>query len=119
MSHAAPSCAGFAPRHSTFGVTMQKFGIGEPRSFGHPVGAAGTDEDGKPVRSATKKENAGKVLERAMSVHDPASRETGRSGGDPERGNAKPVADREPQVQTPDRNRNQQHGLGRRDRPKR
>src|SRR5882762_1368971 len=70
MSHAAPSCAGFAPRHSTFGVTTQKFGMGEPRSFGHPVGAAGIDEDGKaPVRSANKKENAEfRVLERAMSV---------------------------------------------------
>src|SRR5213594_1002866 len=72
MSHAAPSCAGFAPRHSTFGVTTQKFGIGELRSFGHPVGVAGIDEDGKPVRSANKKENAElRVLERAMSVKDP------------------------------------------------
>src|SRR2546427_4428648 len=73
MSHAAPSCAGFAPRHSTFGVTTQKFGIGELRSFAHPVGAAGIDEDGKPpVRSANKKENAElRVLIRAMSVKDP------------------------------------------------
>src|SRR5712691_9162098 len=98
MSHAAPSCAGFAPRHSTFGVTMQKFGIGEPRSFGHPVGATGIDEDGKPpVRSANKKENAElRVLERNMSVHDPTGRKTSRSSGDPDHGNAKPVADREP-----------------------
>src|SRR6267143_6245767 len=73
MSHAAPSCAGLAPRHSTFGVTTQKFGIGEPRSFGHPVGAIGIDEDGKPARSANKKENAElRVLERAMSVDGPA-----------------------------------------------
>jgi hypothetical protein len=44
--------------------------MGEPRSFGHPVGAAGIDEDGKPpVRSANKKENAElRMLERAMSV---------------------------------------------------
>src|SRR6266566_954684 len=60
MSHAAPSCAGFAPRHSTSGVTTQKFGMGEPRSFAHPAGAAGVDEDGKPqVRSANKKEKTG------------------------------------------------------------
>src|SRR5438034_3710173 len=59
MSHAAPSCAGFAPRHITFGVTTQKFGIGEPRSSAHPAGAAGIDEDGKPpIRSANKKESA-------------------------------------------------------------
>src|SRR6267378_5169325 len=118
MSHAAPSCAGFAPRHSTFGVTTQKFGMGEPTPLGHPVGAAGTDEDGKPVRSANKKENAElRVLERAMSVHDPSGRKTGRSSGDPDRGNAKPVADRERQVQASDHNRNQQHGSRRRDRP--
>jgi len=87
MSHAAPSCAGFAPRHTTFGVTTQKFGIGEPRSFGHPVGAAGIDEDGKPVRSANKKGNAGlQVLERNMSVHetrvvdDHATRAEGQRG---------------------------------------
>src|SRR6266568_8555165 len=104
MSHAAPSCAGFAPRHSTSGVTTQKFGIGEPRSFAHPVGAAGIDEDGKPpVSSANKRENAGlRVLERAMSVHDPSGRKTGRSSGDSDRGDAKPVTDREPQVQAPD-----------------
>src|SRR6266568_3576365 len=71
MSHAAPSCAGFAPRHSTSGVTTQKFGIGEPRSFAHPVGAAGIDEDGKTVRN-TNKNAALQVLERAMSVDDPA-----------------------------------------------
>src|SRR5216684_1231413 len=118
MSHAAPSCAGFAPRHSTFGVTTQKFGMGEPRSFGHPV--EGIDEDGKPVRSANKKENAElRVLERAMSVHDPSGRKTSRSSGDPDRGNAKPVANREPQVQASDHNRNQQHGLGQHNRPKR
>src|SRR6267143_3978341 len=71
MSHAAPSCAGFAPRHSTFGVTTQKFDMGEPRSLAHPAGAAGIDEDGKPVRSANKKGNAGlQVLERNMSVHE-------------------------------------------------
>src|SRR6266480_570494 len=59
MSHAAPSCAGFAPRHSTFGVTTQKFGMGEPRSLAHPLGAAGIDEDGKPpIRNANKKELA-------------------------------------------------------------
>src|SRR6266480_2197433 len=59
MSHAAPSRAGFAPRHITFGVTTQKFDIGEPRSSAHPAGAAGTDEDGKPpIRSANKKESA-------------------------------------------------------------
>src|SRR5436853_1426193 len=97
MSHAAPSCAGFAPRHSTFGVTTQKFDMGEPRSLAHPAGAAGIDEDGKqPVSSAKKKRNTlSQLLERAMSVHDPSGRKTGRSSGDPDRGNAKPVADRE------------------------
>src|SRR5712671_6549682 len=60
MSHAAPSCAGFAPRHSTSGVTTQKFGIGDARSLEHPTGTFGIDEDGKPqVRSANKKEKAG------------------------------------------------------------
>src|SRR6267378_4289103 len=87
MSHAAPSCAGFAPRHSTFGVTTQKFSMGEPASFGHPVGAAGIDEDGKQPVSSAKKRNKGlRVLERAMSVHDPAGRETSLSVGDPDRG---------------------------------
>src|SRR6267378_3896964 len=77
MSHAAPSCAGFAPRHSTFGVATQKFGMGEPTPLGHPVEATGIDEDGKPARSANKKENAElRVLERAMSVHDPSGRKT-------------------------------------------
>src|SRR5207245_4139085 len=56
----SPSSAGLAPRHITYGVTTQKFGIGEPRSFGHPVGAIGIDEDGKPpIRSTNNKENAG------------------------------------------------------------
>ena len=69
MSHAAPSCAGFAPRHSTFGVTTQKFGMGEPRSFVHAEGAAGIDEDGKPARSTNKQRDRGlQVLGRAMSV---------------------------------------------------
>src|SRR5438034_10902726 len=69
MSHAAPSCAGFAPRHSTAGVTTQKFGMGEPRSFGHAAGAAGIDEDGKPLRSANK--NAAlQVSERTMSISE-------------------------------------------------
>src|SRR5204863_9765777 len=67
MSHAEPSCAGFAPRHSTFGVTTQKFGMGEPRSFVHTEGAAGIDEDGKPARS-TNRNAALQVLELAMSV---------------------------------------------------
>src|SRR5260221_11808276 len=67
MSQAAPSGAGFAPRHSTSGVTTQKFGMGEPRSFAHAAGAAGIDEGGKPVSSANK--NAAlQVLERAMSA---------------------------------------------------
>src|SRR5712691_6117060 len=68
MSHAASSCAGFAPRHMTFGVTTQKFGIGEPRSSGHAAGAMGVDEDGKlPIRSMNKKESA-RLLTRANPI---------------------------------------------------
>src|SRR6266571_9069973 len=67
MSHAAPSCAGFAPRHSTFCVTTQKFGMGEPRSFAHTAGAAGIDADGREARS-TNRNAPLQVLERVMSA---------------------------------------------------
>src|SRR5437588_1800649 len=67
MSHAAPSCAGFAPRQSTFGCTTQKFAMGEPRSFGHAAGAAGIDEAGIPVRSTNKNATL-EVFERTMAV---------------------------------------------------
>src|SRR5437773_49000 len=69
MSHAAPSCAGFAPRHSTSGVTTQKFGMGEPRSFAHPAGAAGTEKDGKPLKS-TNRNAAIQVSELTMSISE-------------------------------------------------
>src|SRR5262245_47619313 len=55
----------------------------------------------------------------AASIRDPGNGEAQRRNADPCSGNAKPVPDRDPQIEASDRNRNEQRGLRRRQRSKR